>query len=167
MPDPRLGIVKIADPIQTTMDWMLAPTTVLDETQALATAVTIALASDARAGDTDILPDLDSDDRRGWWGDLDAEDIWDGWPLGSKLWLLTRAKITDEFSQEGATEARVAEYIHKAIQPFVNAKTITTFAVEVARTDVNAIGATVTLYRGPLPAIALRYQSLWDEIGPI
>ena len=45
---------------------------VIDETQELATAVIIALATDARAHDDDILTGIDDTDRRGWWGDCDA-----------------------------------------------------------------------------------------------
>src|SRR5262245_56514416 len=76
-------------------DWVfLQPPGVLDEDQELATLVMVALGTDALAGADDALPGLDETDRRGWWGDTDAEEIWDGWPVGSKLWLLQRAKIT-------------------------------------------------------------------------
>jgi phage gp46-like protein len=37
--------------------------------------VKLALLTDAIADPADILPDPDSNDRRGWWGDLDAETI--------------------------------------------------------------------------------------------
>ena len=76
------------------MDWLLQPNGLLDESMELATTVLVALGTDRLATDTDMLPDIDSTDRRGWWGDLDAETLWDGWQIGSRLWLLARAKIT-------------------------------------------------------------------------
>lgn len=78
-----------------TLDWLQTPTGLIDETNELVTAFLVALGSDAAAAASDVLPDPRSDDRRGWWGDLNAAAIWNGWPLGSKLWLLTRAKILD------------------------------------------------------------------------
>jgi len=55
----------------------------------LKTAVIISLFSDARAREDDELPDA-SGDRRGWWAD--AWPMVDGDVLGSRLWLLERAK---------------------------------------------------------------------------
>ncbi|MGO2354630.1 MAG: phage GP46 family protein [Marinomonas foliarum] len=52
-------------------------------------AITISLFTDARASDDDALPD-DSNDRRGYWGDIDLPE---GVSLGSKLWTLDRSKI--------------------------------------------------------------------------
>ena len=47
------------------------------------------LGTNARAADQDILPDPDSNEQLAAGGsDLDAELIWDGWPIRSKLWLL-------------------------------------------------------------------------------
>ena len=55
----------------------------------------------------DVLPQLtapgDEPDLRGWWGDTDAGTIWGGWPIGTRLWLLSRAKITDSAARQGAT----------------------------------------------------------------
>ncbi|UPG89262.1 phage GP46 family protein [Luteibacter aegosomaticola] len=54
----------------------------------LTTAVLISLFTDRQAEASDTLPDA-SNDRRGWWGDLD-QDV----PIGSRLWLLDRSKLT-------------------------------------------------------------------------
>ena len=92
----------------------------LDDTQALATAVIVALGTDRLAAPDDILPDPDCTDRAGWWGDMDAEELFNGWPIGTRLWLLKRAKIVGPEDPEGATVARVEQYISEAIQPFVD-----------------------------------------------
>jgi len=167
MPDPRLVIVRAPDPIQTTLDWLILPNGLLDETKALATAVTVALGTDGLADVGEVLPDPDSDDRRGWWGNLDAQELYGGWDLGSRLWLMSRAKITDVGSREGATVGRIDRYIREALDPFVLGGIATRYDVQVTRdrNDHNKIVAEIVIYRGPKPAVALRFQSLWDDIG--
>ena len=56
----------------TFLDWLLLPDGTLSEEEELATAVRMAIATDALADLNEPLPDLDSEDRRGWWGDMDA-----------------------------------------------------------------------------------------------
>jgi phage gp46-like protein len=164
MPDVRL--VPIVTPIALTFDWLQTPTGLLDETQQLASAVTVAFNTDATADPSDVLPDPRSDDRRGWWGDLDAEAIWGGWPIGSKLWLLTRAKIVDSGAREGATIVRVKNYLLAALQPFIDHRICSQVTVDVALNNIRQITAQVTIYRGPKSAIQLNYDPLWQEIFP-
>lgn len=77
----------------------------------LGTAVIVSLLTDRRAEADDVLPDSDNiqtplpADRRGWAGDaLNTRRI------GSRLWLLTREKQTEE------TRARAIEYAREALQ---------------------------------------------------
>jgi len=146
------------------IDWMLLGDGTLDDSQSLATAVIVALGTDRLAAPDDELPDPDATDRRGWWGDLDANLIWNGWPIGTRLWLMRRAKITGPGARQGATVARVEQYIREAIQPFVDLRIASRFAVEVARVGRERIDARVQLYRGPELAVDLRYQVLWEDI---
>jgi phage gp46-like protein len=146
------------------MDWQLLSDGTLDETQALATAVIVALGTDSLADPSDILPDPDSTDRAGWWGDLDAQEIWNGWPLGCKLWLLQRDKIVGPEAQQGATVTRVEYYIQAAIQPFLDRRIGSRMLVKAERVGPEQINAIVRLYRGPLLEIELQYQILWNEI---
>jgi len=136
----------------------------LDNTQALATAVIVALGTDALADPSDILPDPDSTDRRGWWGNLDAQEIWGGWDIGCKLWLLTRSKITGAEAWEGATVTRVEQYIRDAIQPFIDRRIGSKMLVQAERVGRDQINAVVRLYRGPELEIELQYQILWSDI---
>jgi phage gp46-like protein len=142
------------------------PDNLIDETEALATAVIVALGTDKRAEADDILPNGEADtNRRGWWADENADAIWNGWPIGSRLWLLERHKITGFEARQGSTLARIDTYIREALQPFISQRIVSRVDVAVARTELQKIVANIVLYRGPLPSIQLQYQALWNEIG--
>jgi phage gp46-like protein len=147
-----------------TIDWGLLTDGTLDERDALATAVIVALGTDALAGRDDVLPDPDSTDRAGWWGDLDASEIWNGWPIGCKLWLLKRSRIAGPGAHEGETVVRVERYITEATRPFLDRRIGSTFTVKAWRVGKERIDAIVRIYRGPELEIDLRFQILWDEI---
>jgi phage gp46-like protein len=165
MPDIRLVQNSAAFPrYSIPIDWSLLSDGTLDDTQALATAVIVALGTDRLALPDDVLPNPDSTDRAGWWGDLDAAELFNGWPIGTRLWLLKRAKIVGPEDPEGATLARVDQYIRESIQPFVDMRIATAFDVEAVRVGKQQIDALVVIYRGPKTPVELRFQVLWDEI---
>ena len=90
----------------------------LQTDEGLQTAIVLSLFTDRRAEDDDELPD-GSTDRRGWWGDMLAED--DDDKIGSRLWLLSREKEmaevvarAEEYGQE-AVEWLVTDSIVKAV----------------------------------------------------
>ena len=63
--------------------------------EGLETAVIISLFTDQRAKNDDTLPDENSDDKRGWWGDQ-ISDI-ENDEIGSRIWLhAERAKTVEE-----------------------------------------------------------------------
>ena len=166
VPDIRLVQNNQFPKYSVTLDWSLLPNGTLDDTQALATSICVALGTNALAGPDDVLPDPDQTDRCGWWGDLDADLIWGGWPIGSKLWLLRRAKINSAASREGSTLVMVENYIRDAIQPFVTAKVFSGFNVWASRVDKQRIDALLRIYRGPQQPLDLRFAVLWDAMGP-
>lgn len=73
-----------------------------DTDEGLATAVLISWFTDQRVSDDDLIPNADSDfiDKRGWWGDLE-DPVVEGDQIGSKLWLLDRAKTAQENITKG------------------------------------------------------------------
>lgn len=80
----------------------------LDE--GLKTAVLISLMTDAAARDDDNLDDGDAagaGDRRGWWGDVPLQGE-TATPIGSRLWLLRRAKANEATRLRAVTLAREA-----------------------------------------------------------
>jgi phage gp46-like protein len=148
----------------TIADWLLQPDGTLDETEELATLVKVALMTDRRADGGEILPDPDSTDRRGWWGDYEAEPIWDGWPVGTKNWVLLRNPIIDRFSLEGDTVSRAEQYTREAVAPLVQRRYCTRIDVFAERVGIDRIDVFVRIYRGPLPEIELQFKDLWTEI---
>jgi phage gp46-like protein len=169
MSDIRIVQVGAAEAV--TLDWLRTTNALLpaqnglDETQALVTSVTIAFSTDRLAETSDVLPIPGSTDRKGWWGDDGAADIWNGWPVGSRLWLMVRDKITDSNYSGGSTAARATTFANECLQPFVDAKIISDFDVSVTQVNAQQVLTDVTLYRGPLPAISLQYQSLWNDLS--
>lgn len=150
----------------TLMDWLQLPDGTLSEEEELATAVRLAVGTDALAGPDEILPWIpdDDNDRRGWWADMDAEDIWNGWPIGCKHWLLKRAKITTPGSFEGATVVRAEAYVRQSLQPFIDRRICSRVDVQATRVGRERIDVNVIMYRGPKTAIELRWQYLWQEM---
>jgi len=86
----------------------------------LESAVLLSLFLDARADDDDNLPDRETD-RRGWWGDEFTETEDDD-RIGSKLWLISREKRTENllvlanaFSEE-ALEWMITDGVAKSVK---------------------------------------------------
>lgn len=161
MSNIRLGVGPLGPVL--TMDWLLTPQNLFDDTHELESAVLMAIGTDRRANADDPLPTPD-DNLRGWWGDTDAQEIWEGWPVGSRLWLLDRAKITDQNYKYGSTVARVETYLRECLMPFISAGIATKVDVSAQRYNEQTITATVTLYRGSRAAVALQFQALWNDL---
>ena len=151
-------------PYSVWLDFFLSPLKLVEDGRDLHSAFIVALGTDALADEADPLPDPNSTDRKGWWGDVDAEEIWGGWPVGSKLWLLRRSKITSSLAGDGGTVFRAQSYAREAIQPFEDNSIISSADVVAERADVNRIDMTVIAYRGPERAVELRYSELWDDL---
>jgi phage gp46-like protein len=154
----------ITDPSMTE-DWLFVPVDSSGDGE-LADAVAVALGTDRLADPSDSLPDPDSDDRRGWWGDIDAALLFNGWPIGSRLWLLAREKITGSAARQGATAGKIDAYIREAMKPFIDQKIASRMQITVTRVDVDYFSAQVTLYRGPSVLVDIRYSGLWSKIAP-
>ena len=170
MPDIRLREAPPATPVTppeaVNIDWVLTGEGI-DESQALATAVIVALSTDGLAATSDPLPDKWFDNnRRGWWGDVDAATIWGGWPIGSRLWTMQRDKITFAGSRGGSTQAKAQNFCNLALQPFVDAGIISSFsAVATTPNSQKQINVNITLFRNVGPDVTLTYAFLWDEIS--
>lgn len=158
------GITEIS-PDDLTLGWLMQPLDGTDQSGELASAVIVALGTDRRADEADELPALDSDDRRGWWGDTDAVEIWDGWPIGCRVWLLARSAIRSAGARQGSTLALAETYAYEALQPLIARGIASRVVVAAERVGTERIDAVVTIYRGPRDAVALRFQNLWTGIA--
>ena len=146
------------------LDWLMTPLNLIADGYDLQSAFIVALGTDKRAPESEELPDPDDTDRRGWWGDLDADEIWGGWPVGCLLWLLHRAKIVNENARNGSTLNRVDGWTRDAMNPFTARLIASRIDVEAARIDRDRIDVEVIIYRGPQDAVELRYSELWDNL---
>lgn len=118
----------------------------------LRTAVIISLFTDRRARADDRLPQAGSD-RRGWWGDVVARDSADR--IGSRLWLLSREKQTDQ------VVARAREYALEALAWMLTDRVASAVDVtaEVAGPGVLALSVFITRPSGP---DRLRFDFVWQ-----
>jgi phage gp46-like protein len=161
-----IRIVSHADLSETVADWLLLSNGTLDESEELANYAKVALMTDALAATTEVLPDPQSSDRRGWWGDMDAQTIWRGWPIGCKNWLLERAKISDLNSFEGDTVVRAEDYTRTALQPMIDLQMCSAIDVHAWRAGpaIDRIYVRVIIYRGPDVEVDLIFQDLWQDM---
>jgi phage gp46-like protein len=158
-----IRIVASATLQETVADWNLMPSGLLDEREELANYVKVALMTDRTASLDEVLPDPDSTDYRGWWGDMDAKAIWNGWQIGTKNWLLTRAKITPPEAWEHDTVSRAENYTRDALQPMIDLRMCSAIDVQAARVAIDRIDVYVAVYRGPRLAVELIFQDLWNK----
>ena len=100
LPDVR----TVWDPFGLAGDWLFAPPDLVTGRD-LETAAIISLFTDRLANPDDVLPDPSEGDRRGWWADYGAD-----YPIGSRLWLISREKETE------AVRQRAEEYCREALQ---------------------------------------------------
>mgnify|MGYP001807565036 CR=1 FL=1 len=116
----------------------------------LRTAVLISLLTDRRADMADVLPDPRDGDRRGWVGDALAET--DDDRIGSRLWLLRRAKHTEE------TRRRAEDYCAEALQWLVDDGLATAIAAaaEWLTRDLLACLISLTLPSGAVLPVSVR-----------
>lgn len=146
------------------LDWLLSDRNLIEDGYDLQSAVIVALGTDMLAPVDEELPDPNTTDRRGWWGDMDADVIWGGWPVGCLLWLLVRQKITGVGARQGSTVAKADGWTRDAMQPFTQRRIASRIDVEADQTRIDRIDVSVVIYRGPQPVVELRYAELWDDL---
>ena len=118
----------------------------------LETAVLISVFSDRLADDDDVLPD-GSTDRRGFWGDED-EDV----PLGSRLWLLGRSRLTADV----ANTAKI--YIEESLKWLIDDGVATSVKVTMSMAPPKTLVGLVFVTRGDGTVVSLSFSRLWQQI---
>jgi len=130
-------------------DWQLAGADLLSGDD-LQTAVLISLFTDRVAQPDDVIPD-GTTDPRGWWGD-DPER-----PVGSRLWLLGRAKQTTE------TLAAAQDYIVEALQWLIDDGVAAAVDVVVQWVRPRVLGAQVTVRRADGTTRPFNFSWAWNQ----
>lgn len=119
----------------------------------LETAVLISLFTDRLADPDDVIPD-GTDDRRGWWGDAGRDR-----PLGSKLWLLERAKQTE------ATRLRAADYMQTALDWMIDAGVAAEVVVTAEWLRPGVLGAGIRIVQPDGSAVDFNFQWAWKAVS--
>lgn len=133
-------------------DWLaISDGLALDE--GLLTAVIISLFSDRRAAADDLLPG-DDDDRRGWWGDAYSEIPGD--LIGSRLWLLSRSKLTP------ALLPLAEEYANESLAWLCSDQVVGKIDLNASIAAPQALGLIVTLTRPDLTLVQYRFKAFWE-----
>lgn len=113
-------------------DWVQSGA-VLQTGNDLQSAIVISLFTDRLANPDDVIPD-GSNDPRGWWADGDVL-------IGSRLWLLKRAKQISETSQ------LAYQYIAEALQWLLDDGVVAQFDISVQWPFPGVLGAQITAYK--------------------
>ncbi len=118
----------------------------------LDTAVLISLFTDRVARPEDVIPDGTADPR-GWWGDDPL------YPIGSRLWLLYRAKKTQD------TLAKAQDYVAEAVQWLIDDGVVAQFDITVEWTDPSQLGIWLVAYKSDGTQQSLNYSWAWAGIN--
>jgi phage gp46-like protein len=116
-------------------DIALTPAGAIAGDDGLTSCVILSLFLDARARPDDELPDSAGGDRRGWLGDAFAATD----RIGSRLWLLTRAKQTEE------TRRRAEDYAAEALAWLVEDGLATSVSVTAEWVAMGLLGLRCTI----------------------
>lgn len=169
-PDPFVLWDSRWRPDQGVADWALAaPDETLNRgglaaTQALATAVTLALFTDRRIDETHPLYYLADGDPRGYWGDgIDVRSDFGETEMGSHLWLLERAPLT----VQGVSVSKWAErFALEALAPLQRQGAVVRMDVESSVDELRGrLDLLVRLY-GRLGELVFdrRFDLIWQQL---
>ena len=135
-------------------DWAVSVTgDDLESGDDLVTAVLISLFTDRVADPDDVIPD-GTDDPRGWCGDAGETH-----PIGSRLWLLNRAKQTTE------TLTRARDYIVEALQWMLDDGVVASFDITVAYPRFQMLGAQIVAWRNDGTNVAMNFSWAWQGLN--
>ncbi|WP_419900683.1 phage GP46 family protein [Roseomonas sp. USHLN139] len=133
-------------------DWQVGGAGEVTSAPAIETAVKVSLFTDRRAGPDDKLP-LGETDPRGWWGEL-----LDDRPIGSRLWLLRRAKRLPE-------TLRLAEdYIREALAWLIDDGVVVRIDVAASWRSATQMQAVITLHQGSAPSTTVTASWAWQGV---
>lgn len=123
----------------------------LDSAEPLVRAVIVSLFTWRRANPDDELP---GDMKMGWWGDSFPTVPNDR--IGSRLWLLARAKITAE------TILRAREYAEEALRWLVEDGVASRVEVEVERQGLTTLALACRIYKTGGRPVDVRFTDAWS-----
>lgn len=134
-------------------DWQMSGHDLLSGDD-LGTAALISLFTDRVALPDDVIPD-GTDDRRGWWGDMGQD-----YPIGSRLWLLERSKLTPDIAPDAE------DYAMEALQWMIDDEVVARIqvAARVVSRVPGALVLGVVLYKTDGTRKAMNFVWVWNGI---
>ena len=151
-------------PLTVTVDGRMTPLGLLqdidnDKADPLVRAVIVSLFTWRRANADDALPN-GSGSRMGWWGDSYPPAANDR--IGSRLWLLSRAKLTDTTAQ------KAKDYAREALQWLLDNGVAARVDVTALRQGLSTLALGCTFYNADGSALAIvRFQNLWSFLNVV
>lgn len=127
----------------------------LDSANPLIRAVVISLFTWRRANPDDDLP---GGSMEGWWGDIfpPVEDD----RIGSRLWLLSRAKLLP------GTPQQAKEYAAEALQWMIDDGVASRIDIVAERQGNDTLALSLVFYRSDGSALAdIRFANLWEYLN--
>lgn len=128
----------------------------LSQADTLARAVLISLFTWRRAKPDDIT----DGEKMGWWGD-GVEPPATNDRIGSRLWLLARAKLIPQ------TFNSAREYAQESLDWLVEDGIASRVDVQAERHGTEGLALLVTIYRSNGEKVALRFDNAWESIRGI
>jgi phage gp46-like protein len=133
-------------------DWQLDGV-LLQTGNDLETTILISLFTDREANPDDVIPD-GTTDPRGWVGDLGQD-----YKIGSRIWLLDRAK------QDATTLQAANDYINEALQWLIDDGVVGSFDVLTEWTRASMLGAQVVAHKNDGTTIPMNFSWVWKAIN--
>ncbi|MCA8430029.1 phage GP46 family protein [Burkholderia seminalis] len=131
-------------------DWVLAGADLATGSD-LQSAVLISIFTDREASVDDVIPD-GSADRRGWWAD-------DEIPIGSRMWLLKRAKQTTQTAQ------RAYDYLAEALQWLIDDGVAGRIEITTQWVRRGVLGARIVVIKNGVVPLDGQYVWVWEGIN--
>ncbi|EPJ1396489.1 TPA: phage GP46 family protein [Yersinia enterocolitica] len=140
-------IKTIWEPDKLLGDWQTGSGGLLDGND-LETAILISLFTDrlARADDA-----IDSDDRRGWWGDTGSE-----YPIGSRLWLLRREKLTTKVA------LKAEDYAAEALAWLIDDGVVTAISANAQIIYPNRLNLLISYQQPAKTQASVKFSWVWE-----
>lgn len=128
----------------------------LSQADALVRAVLISLFTWRRAKPDDIT----DGEKMGWWGDgVEPPAVNDR--IGSRLWLLARAKLIPQ------TFNSAREYVQESLDWLVEDGIASRVEVQAERHGVDGLALLVAIYRNDGDKVVLRFDNVWEKLRGI
>jgi len=137
------------DPSTGQGDWVVAQGD-LATGDDLQTAIFISLFSDRQARPDD---DFEGDDRRGWWGDTGSD-----YPIGSRIWLLRRQKLTI------AVANKAIDYAVEALQWLIDDGVIASLSVNSQIVYPSRLTLEITYQKPGQTSNTVNYFWVWEKM---